>query len=472
MSAGETRVQTLPGCASLEEAVRRLGEALEAPEARRGPTIAEAAYLRIEQPLSAADPLPWLRALAPLFRVYWRDRDGTFELAGAGIAEEAEGEDFGVVDALVERVATGAFATSARVIASARFDLLRAPTSDWSAFKRVFAHLPLLELRRSAHEGLLAVNLKVGPGRTTGWYDAQRRTAVRALERARHTSVHARSATIVDLHCEAGPNQWARHVDGLLQQIRSGTLRKAVLARRKVFCAPESVDAIELLARLAHVEPHTDLFFSQPTPQVAFLGASPERLYHRRGRLLETEILAGTRRRGASPPEDERLARELLGSEKDGLEHELVRHFVVDRLTPLCDALGQARPPALRTLPHVHHLHTPLDGRLRDGVGDAAILAALHPTPAVCGLPVAEAMEVIREAEDFDRGLYSGPFGCFGRDETECTVAIRSALVKGREVQLFAGAGIVEGSEADAEWAETIDKMKAFERILGADDVG
>jgi len=80
----------------------------------------------------------------------------------AGVAEELDGEDFEVVDALVARVATGDFATSARVIATARFDLLRAPATDWSAFKRVFVHLPLLELRRSGHEGLLAVNLRVG----------------------------------------------------------------------------------------------------------------------------------------------------------------------------------------------------------------------------------------------------------------------------------------------------------------------
>ena len=103
-------------------------------------------------------------------------------------------------------------------------------------------------------------------------------------------------------------------------------------------------------------------------------------------------------------------------------------------------------------------------------VSDGALLRALHPTPAVCGVPTARARAFLREVEPFDRGLYTGPIGCFGRDASEVAVALRCATLRGHWIQLFAGAGIVEGSEADAEWQETQDKMQMLVDAIEAVD--
>jgi menaquinone-specific isochorismate synthase len=147
----------------------------------------------------------------------------------------------------------------------------------------------------------------------------------------------------------------------------------------------------------------------------------------------------------------------------------LVRRHIETQLAPLSETIVCDDEPHLERLQHVQHLRTDVRGTLRPGVRDADVLAALHPTPAVCGLPTERAMSVLRDVEGFDRGLYCGLVGLWRADEAEFAVAIRSALICGREVQLYAGAGIVDGSDADAEWDETVDKLRTIGDVIGGD---
>jgi menaquinone-specific isochorismate synthase len=227
---------------------------------------------------------------------------------------------------------------------------------------------------------------------------------------------------------------------------------------------------VDVLRLLRDAQPAAYPFLVQPTSDDAFLGASPERLYRRVGRLLETEALAGTRPRGRNDEADAALAADLLASPKDRAEHDLVRAHLERRLGPLTESLDCAAEPEIYRLAGLLHLRTPVHARLNPGLGDGALLEALHPTPAVCGTPTEAARLLIREAEPFDRGLYAGPVGCFGRETSEVAVALRCALLRGHWVQLFAGAGIVQGSDAEAEWQETVDKMRTIEQALGATD--
>jgi menaquinone-specific isochorismate synthase len=189
-------------------------------------------------------------------------------------------------------------------------------------------------------------------------------------------------------------------------------------------------------------------------------------LVHRYGSLVESEALAGTTGRGSNQEHDQVLARDLLQSRKNRVEHQLVVDSIATQLEVICDA-----PPTVEsttTIPtsSVQHLCAAIRGNLKDGVADSDIVRALHPTPAVAGTPTAEAVRFITENEGYDRGWYTGPVGYLGRDESEFAVAIRCALITPGIARLYAGAGIVSGSDEGSEWNELEAKMAPYVRLL------
>ncbi len=467
MAPGGTRTVRLDPAARMADGARQLVQVLETWGPERGAELGANPFLRLEQPLADGDPLRWLRHHPVLLRVYWNGRRSDLELAGVGICAEHEGPPLEALDELLEQVATGDAIDSMRIFGTMRFDPGRVPDPAWMSFGRARFHLPLLEMRRDETGVTLAVNLKAGAAALGGGnYDAQRRTAMRALRGdVPGLPMVPRGTTALATDDAAA---WTTGVETLLRYIEAGTIEKAVLARAAERAC--ETDPIRIMEHLRSEHPDACHFLVQPSPASTFLGASPEHLYERVGRLVRTEALAGTRPRGATPEEDAALAAELFGSEKDLREHDHVRRHVASTLAALCDEPPTEGAPSVRTLPTLHHLHTPIEGTLRPGVGDAALLAALHPTPAVCGTPTEAARGLLRDEENFDRGLYAGPVGCFGAERSEVAVGIRSALIRGDSVQLFAGAGIVAGSDPDAEWQETVQKMSALERLLGADD--
>jgi len=230
-----------------------------------------------------------------------------------------------------------------------------------------------------------------------------------------------------------------------------------------------ALDALALLARLRAITPNSFHFCFQPEHGLAFIGATPERLYGRVGRTLRSEAIAGTRPNGATAAETARLGYELLHSEKDVREHVFVREQIRQQLAPLCSTLVVAPEPALLKLTRRQHLWTPISGQLHDHVDDADILSRLHPTSAVGGEPTARALQHIAELEPFDRGWYAGPLGWIAHGSAEFAVAIRSGLVDGAQLALYSGAGIVPGSTADGEWDEIENKISDFVNILGVE---
>ena len=200
---------------------------------------------------------------------------------------------------------------------------------------------------------------------------------------------------------------------------------------------------------------------------VAFLGASPERLFNREGNVIVSEAVAGTRPRGLSSEDDEGLREDLLHSAKDLSEHTYVRNGIGEALAPLCEELEIDGDIAEMKLARGRHLRSRVRGILKDGVTDAGLLEALHPTPAVGGYPRDGALAEIRDLEPFDRGLYAGPVGWIGAEASDFAVGIRSGLVRGRTLDLYSGAGIVDGSVPDEEWAEIENKISDFTGMFG-----
>jgi isochorismate synthase len=262
---------------------------------------------------------------------------------------------------------------------------------------------------------------------------------------------------------------WQAIVESTAAEIREGSFAKVVLARQARVTAPDApFDAPATLDELRSTYSGGFIFaFTFPVAGAdrTFLGATPERLVHLRHGIVETSSLAGSIRRGVTPEEDAALGARLLRDEKERTEHAVVAEMLRDALAPLCCGLSVPSAPTLLRLATVQHLFTPIRGALRNGQTILDLVERLHPTPAVGGFPRREALAVIRDREQLDRGWYAGPVGWLdGEGEGEFAVAIRSALLdtSGSDALLFAGCGIVGHSNPAAEYAESRLKMQAM----------
>lgn len=252
-------------------------------------------------------------------------------------------------------------------------------------------------------------------------------------------------------------------VRGALARIAAGEFQKIVLARTRTVVAPEPLHPLRMLNGLRERFPECYAFSVANGRGQSFIGATPERLARVSRGILETEALAGSAPRGGSASEDARHGGALLRSEKDRREQRLVLESICRRLAPLGLQAEFPAEPMLRKLANVQHLLTPVRAALPDGVRLLDVLARLHPTPAVGGSPRAAAVARIRELEGFSRGLYAGALGWLNaRGGGEFFVGLRSALIDGAAARLFAGAGIVAGSDPAAELAETDLKFRAL----------
>lgn len=312
------------------------------------------------------------------------------------------------------------------------------------------AHLVLIIDREGARERarvrgeLLAIEKALSAGRHT------------ARPRARVTKVH-----------EDGV-EWMACVADARDFINAGQAAKVVAARCQHLRLAEPVRAGDVLAALA--DRHPDCYRVLVSPQHAtWIAATPERLLRRSGQDVACDALAGSiPRRGETASERDAL----LGSTKERREHDLVVTGIAEVLRQLGATVEHAAEPGVRSLRHVHHLATPIQGHFAgDPPHVLEIAERLHPTPAVGGTPTATAIEWIRGHEREPRGWYAAPVGWFDRaGDGELAVGIRSGLFDSAEAHLWAGAGIVGASEPTRELHETTVKLRALRGALGLDE--
>jgi menaquinone-specific isochorismate synthase len=259
------------------------------------------------------------------------------------------------------------------------------------------------------------------------------------------------------------PDAWRASVALALEAIAAGRLDKVVLAREALVEAERPFPRAALLGRLRARAGAEAFVFACG----GFVGASPELLVSRRGRVATSRPMAGTVPRGATAAAEARGLARLTGSAKETVEHRLVVDAVVEGLAKVADRVEVAPPEVVR-LATVVHLATEVTADLTEPLPSALELAGLlHPTPAVGGSPRDAAIAAIAALEPFDRGPYAGPVGWVdAAGDGEWAVALRCAALEGRRARLLAGAGIVPGSDPDAEWAETEHKLAAMLEVL------
>ncbi len=398
-------------------------------------------------------------------KVHWADLDGV-ECIGVGAAATltADGPD------RFETIRDGAAAlfdgidhegpaeTRPRLFGGFSFDADHDRTDPWTDFPGARFVLPEIQLTRGPNAAWLSVTYADGdatPERVDRALDAAEERASRLpMMRASTGSPGVRSTRI-----RPDRTEWTEEVVQAVRRIDAGELRKVVLATAMDVELESPLDVPATLERLRRTYPSCFRFLFQPTEGSSFFGPPPERLVRLEEGAVETEALAGSVGRHDDPERDHELGRSLLESEK--LQHE--QRLVVEAI---CDRLGRfgtvrEGEQGIRKLTNIQHLQTPISVDLRSEIHVLEIVEALHPTPAVGGLPPETAMETIRETETFDRGWYAAPVGWFdAAGEGEFAVAIRSAVANGTRATLYAGNGIVADSDPDEEWAEIQHKYR------------
>ncbi|XVF50172.1 hypothetical protein PTKIN_Ptkin04bG0074300 [Pterospermum kingtungense] len=359
-----------------------------------------------------------------------------------------------------------------RAYGAIRFDARANLSPEWKPFGSFYFMVPQVEFDELQRSSMLAI--------TVAWDNALSWTLDEAIDSLEATMQQIASV-VVKLRKEASrefilsnnnipdKTHWDLTVKRALQIInrRTSPLRKVVLARSSRVLTATNIDPITWLASLQVEGENAYQFCLQPPNGPAFIGNTPEQLFHRKWLSISSEALAGTRARGGSRTIDLQIEHDLFSSPKDHLEFTIVRESIQNKLESVCDRVIVEPKKTVRKLRRVQHLFAQFAGNLKTEDAEFEILSSLHPTPAVCGFPTETARLFISETEMFDRGMYAGPVGWFGGEESEFAVGIRSALVeKGFGASIYAGTGIVEGSSPSLEWDELELKTSQFTKLL------
>ena len=256
-------------------------------------------------------------------------------------------------------------------------------------------------------------------------------------------------------------------VTGALSEINNQNYQKIVLAQKLVLKNDSSVKGIQYLDRLRERFSACYIFSFSDGSERSFIGASPEMLLQVKNSILMTEAIAGSSSRGRKAIEDARLGSGLLASDKNLREHNLVKESILRRLNVLGINGIADENPRLLALANVQHLQTKISAFMDENVHFLDVASELHPTPAVGGQPREKAVPRINQLEGFERGLYSGLIGWFnGQNEGKMIVGIRSAKFDNKTIKIYAGAGIVSGSQVDIEKEEILLKQSAMLSLL------
>jgi isochorismate synthase len=356
-------------------------------------------------------------------------------------------------------------------------------SGPWRDFAAGSLTLPAELWVRDGDTVVCCVTAEIAPGSDAKRSGQAFEAAIEAAERALAAGAAARESEIEGVlapeYCAAADRAHGVYCDAVAQALRAiarGEFEKVVLARSlRVRCANGSgYDCARLLRTLRREQPSCTIFgLARPRAggegESIFLGATPELLARVERGSAELAAVAGSAARGRNPSEDAAFASALLESKKEQAEHAIVVRAIEDALAPIAVSVERAEAPELLRLEGLQHLSTPVRAELHaeaeaDGeCGVLGLVERLHPTPAVGGSPRAEAQRWIDAHEDLERGWYAGPVGYVDmRGDGEFQVALRSAIVRGPEAHLYAGAGIVAGSQPESELAETRMKLRAL----------
>ena len=335
-------------------------------------------------------------------------------------------------------------------------------STEWNDFNNIEFYVPKFLIKSESDSLLFRFNDRLTPSfsiddATTEFSGTIKKIFIQKAAGEDEVSVDYKGS--FDLQAEK--ELWNAKIESALSEIRNGSVNKIVLARKMALSSATPIPFELLPERLRKANSHANIFFIKKNESV-FLGASPEILIELENNILRTEGIAGSRRRGSTDEEDSKLEIELFNCNKERAEHKSVVDFLVANLTNMTSQVHYNKIPTVKKLASIQHLSTEITVKLKEDFSLLRVIKNIFPTPAVCGHPKEKAMKLISELEDFDRGLYAGLVGWISPSSARLIVAIRSALINKNTIFVYAGCGIVEGSNPESEFVETETKFKTI----------
>lgn len=408
---------------------------------------------------------------------YWEQPSEGFALVGIGSAHRIEGTgadrfaqtarawhdilDHAVIDGTDTLPGSGP-----TLLGGFAFDPQRQSSATWRGFPDASLLLPRIQVSVCAGAASLTCNVVVDASSDPLAVVDDLLQLYNTISAMPHAT---RSATVTGIHERQPGAEWKQLVQDSVATIAAGEFEKVVLARSVQVDFQRSIDVGRVLDRLRAAYPAA-CTCAVARGDACLVAATPERLVGVRSGVVRASGLAGTTRRGATETEDEELGQQLLDSPKNRHEHAVVVEMLRAAFSELCVDTYAPAEPRLVKLSNLQHLYTPVSGRLLPPFTLLDLVARLHPTPAVGGLPRAAAMEYLRGNEGLDRGWYAAPVGWLdARGEGDFAVALRSGVIRDDQAVLFAGVGVVQDSLPEDEYAETNLKLRPMLGALGVE---
>lgn len=428
----------------------------------------------VTKKIEACDPLLFYVGNQPFYpneSFFWKSPDEAFILVGFGseytIHSDQYKQRYKQVEDEWQNVCKEAkvinpydqYGTGPILFGGFSFDSIEEKNDEWKNFNESYFYLPTCLLTVNGNETFITINY-FGDAQSLEEMDEQIDVFLARI------ADEIPPLSTIDNQAELDVGKWIEAVDDVVHQFKDPSLKKVVLARKmKVeFTSDQVVGAV--LKQLLHQQTNSFIFALQ-AKQSYFLGASPERLVKKINENVYSTSLAGSIGRGKNEEDDEKLAEWLFNDKKNRFEHDVVISMIKEALQPHCSYVHAPKIPMILKTPDIQHLYTPVQGLINNHSSILQIVGGLHPTPALGGLPVHRAKNIIREKEGMNRGLYAAPIGWLDyRMNGEFVVAIRCGLIEGNQAYLYAGCGLVKGSKSADELIETRIKFQPMLRAV------
>lgn len=424
------------------------------------PSDVESEYQTFTMKIACFDLFGFLKSLSDESISYFRDKDGKIEKLFIGIQSS-----FSHFDEIEKMQNLANQNEKLTFIGGFNFDMEQNGVLEWADLKPALFTLPYLELHKSESGTFLFAHYP-----KTIFQDKEAQTLwAHNLDEVfkLRQKIHYDSYSIVkSLKLNPNRESWDKIFQKSIQKITDESFHKVVLARKKVFELDTSTGMHLILDSLENLNPNSYFIKFSMKNKSSFITNTPERLFIIEGETIVTEAIAGTRPVGETAEENEDFISELKGSYKEISEHRFVRKYLEDNLSPIASGYKWEVEEDVIQLKYIQHLYSKLRVKCRTAPKCIDIIKRLHPTPAVGGTPWKKAKTFLIKNETLNRGLYASPVGIFSKNVSDFCVAIRSALFSEDKVHIYAGAGIVKGSDVDGEWNEIENKMKNFEHII------
>ncbi|MBK3496115.1 isochorismate synthase [Viridibacillus sp. YIM B01967] len=408
-------------------------------------------------------------------RFFWQNREKTFTLVGLGqahtITSNAKEQRFDDVEQqwkrLTQNVVNDEHNLQPILFGGFTFDTENKVSGEWTGFPEAFFAVATYQLVMRNDQAYVSIHLITDEENTVDALEALRKERDELIHTAQVKALKTYAKPQIKSSYEPYKEEYLASISKVTSLIRQKEADKVVIARSLALQFEEQVSSPNVLSQVIMEQPESYLFGLEEQGKL-FFGASPERLVKVSDMYAYSSCVAGSVKRGETVEEDELLGQGLLNDEKNRSEHQYVVDMILQTFKENCASYEIPHAPKLLKIRDIQHLFTPVEGPMKKEATILQLVKTLHPTPALGGVPRVKAMEVIREYEPMNRGLYAAPIGWLdAQGNGEFAVAIRSALLANDQAFLYAGGGIVADSEPASEYDETLVKLRPMLRALG-----